>query len=268
MRVTTILVNGEPSDGMIPLTDSTVLRGDGCFEVLKSYGGRAFAVDEHLDRLERSARALEISLPPREDLASWVSSTATELGDGAVRVVVSRGPAAGFEGDQVVAVFGHTWSLPSGPTTLYPLEAPWHSAGVDWDLAGVKFLSYAPNMSAIRHAKAKGFDDALLLTTDGVILEGPRFCVAWVVDGVLETTTLDMGILDSITRRHVLDLARQSGIEVEEGTWPIGRLADASEMMAMSTIHEVRPVTRVGDLAFEEGPVTSLLASEFTKLVS
>lgn len=267
MNVTSILINGERSDGMIPITDSTVLRGDGCFEVLKSYAGKPFALEEHLDRLERGASALGIDLPDREDIASWVRGISEEVGDGAVRVVVSRGPAQGFEGEQVVAVFGHPWSVPSGPTSLFPLVAPWHAAGVDWDLAGVKFLSYAPNMSAVRRAVAEGFDDALLLTTEGLILEGPRFAVAWVVDGVLETTSLDLGILDSITRRFTLDLARDAGIEVVEGVWPLARLGEASEMMALSTIHEVHPVGKVGDLSFPEGPMTAQLAEEFSQLV-
>lgn len=267
MRVTTILINGKPSDGLIPITDSTVLRGDGCFEVLKSYSGKPFALNEHLDRLERSASALGIDLPPRDDLSGWVETISEEVGDGAVRVVVSRGPAAGFEGEQVIAVFGHPWTLPPGPTSLLPVEAPWHASGVDWDLAGVKFLSYAPNMSAIRRAKAEGYDDALLLTTDGLILEGPRFAVAWVVDDVLETTSLEMGILDSITRRFVLDIARSTGIEVAEGAWPLSRLEEATEMMALSTIQEVQPVSRVGDIDIDLGPMTKRLGEEFQKLV-
>lgn len=268
MSITTVLINGKPSDGMVPLTDSMVLRGDGCFEVLKSYSGKPFALEEHLDRLEKSAAALEIDLPDRSDLTAWIVSTAKEVGDGAVRVVVSRGPAPGFEGEQIVAVFGHPWILPPGASRLLPVEAPWHAAGVDWDLAGVKFLSYAPHMAAIRRAKSAGFDDALLVTTDGFILEGPRFAVAWVVDGTLETPSLDLGILDSITRRYVLDLARQAGIEVVEGAWVLSRLEEATEMMALSTIQEVQSVAAVGDRSFEEDPITRLLGEEFTKLVS
>lgn len=266
-RLTTILVNGRPSDGLIPITDSTVLRGDGCFEVLRSYGGKAFALEEHLDRLELSSRALMIDLPPRADIASWVESVAGEIGDGAVRIVVSRGPAQGFEGEQVVAVFGQEWQSPTDPISLYPLEAPWHPAGRAWDLTGVKFLSYAPHMAAFRRARAEGFDDALLLTSERVILEGPRFSVAWVVDGVVETTTLEMGILDSITRRFTLDLADEANIEVIEGSWHLDRLREASEMMALSTTLEVHPVARVGDLAFDVGPITRALSEGFSKLV-
>ncbi len=267
MKLTTLLVNGEPSDGLIPLTDSVVLRGDGCFEVLKSYSGTPFALEEHLDRLERGAAALGIELPGRSDITSWITRISEEVGDGAVRVVVSRGPAQGFEGEKVVAVFGHPWDRPQGPASLYPLEAPWHAAGVEWDLAGVKHLSYAPNMAAVRRANAEGFEDALLLTTDGMILEGPRSSVAWVVDGTLQTPGLDMGILDSITRRFVLDLAREAGIGVLEGVWPLSHLARASEVRVLSTIQEVRPVSRVGGMAFEEGSVTSVLSREFARLV-
>lgn len=266
-RLTTILVNGRPSDGLIPITDSTVLRGDGCFEVLRSYGGKPFALAEHLDRLEMSARALMIDLPDRSDIASWVESVSAEIGDGAVRIVVSRGPAQGFEGEQVVAVFGQDWESSTAPTSLYPLEVPWHPAGREWDLTGVKFLSYAPHMAAVRRARAEGFDDALLLSSDGLILEGPRFSVAWVVDQVLETTSLEIGILDSITRRFALDLASKAGIEVVEGVWPLERLEAAAEMMALSTTQEIHPVGRVGELRFEVGPVTSTLSEAFSELV-
>lgn len=264
--ITGVLINGELSDGRIPVTDSTVLRGDGCFEVLKSYGGRPFAVEEHLDRLERSARALDIDLPDRDLLTDWVEKTAVELGDGAVRIVVSRGSSVpGLDDVSNVIVFGHTWEAMETPLRLLPLAAPWHAAGVPWDLAGAKVTSYAPNMSASRRAKEAGFDDAVLHTTDGVVLEGPTFAVAWVVEGVVETPGLDLGILDSITRRFVISDARSAGFEVVEGTWHLDRLAAASEVMAWSTIREVQPVAGVGDLVWEPGPVAGELIEMFAR---
>ena len=63
-----ILINGVPSDGTISVTDSSVLRGDGCFEVMRSYGGEAFAVAEHVERLHRSAEALSLALPSEGEL--------------------------------------------------------------------------------------------------------------------------------------------------------------------------------------------------------
>jgi branched-subunit amino acid aminotransferase/4-amino-4-deoxychorismate lyase len=264
--ITSVLINGEASDGRIPVTDSSVLRGDGCFEVLKSYGGRVFGRDEHLDRLENSARALAIELPSRADLGGWIDRIAGELGDGAVRVVVTRGASIpGLDDPSRVIVFGHSWDRGFESARLLPVVAPWHAAGVEWDLAGAKIISYAPNMSAIRKAQAAGFGDALLITRDGVMLEGPTFSVAWVVDGVLETPSLDLGILDSITRKVVLEDARVAEVEVSEGTWNLDRLSEATEVMALSTIREVQPVIAVGDRGWEPGPITKELAGMFGK---
>jgi branched-subunit amino acid aminotransferase/4-amino-4-deoxychorismate lyase len=267
--ISQILINGEPSDGRIPVTDSSVLRGDGCFEVIKAYDGIPFVLDGHLDRLEMSAGRLQIQLPPRSDLADWINQIAESLGDCAVRVVVTRGAAVPDVGDgPLVIVFGHPWEVDPKPATLLPVVAPWHSAGVEWDLAGAKILSYAPNVAATRRARAEGFEDALLLTTEGIVLEGPTFSVCWVIDDVLETPGLDLWILDSITRRVVLDLAVELAIPVVEGSWGLDRLEDASEVMALSTIREVQAVSVVGDLTFDEGPVTRRLFAAFERLVS
>ncbi|MGB7859370.1 MAG: aminotransferase class IV [Acidimicrobiia bacterium] len=266
--ITEVLVNGIVSDGKIAVTDSTVLRGDGCFEVLKSYGGQVFALDEHLERLQSSAEALEITLPPTSDLAKWIQETAGKLEDCAVRVVVTRGSSVpGVDGAPNVIVFGQSWSREGPVTRLGVVEAPWHAAGVDWELAGAKLTSYAPNLSATRRARSEGFDDALLVTTDGVVLEGPTFSVAWVIDGVIETPGLDMGILDSITRRVVLREASRLNFHVVEGKWIVPRLNEATEMMAFSTIREVQSVVEIGGLRMEPGPVTAALAESFRSLV-
>ena len=258
--ITDVLVNGEPSDGRIPVTDSSVLRGDGCFEVLRSYQGKVFALGEHLDRLEASSAAMGIELPDRAHLVAWIEATATSLGDGAVRVVVTRGSSvAGLIDPSKVIVFGHVWDQGKEPCRLLPVVAPWHAAGVPWELAGAKITSYGPNVSASRRAQADGFDDALLVTSDGIVLEGPTFSVGWVVDGVLETPTLELGILDSITRRAVLESAVELGIDVVEGRWDRGRLDLASEMSAWSTIREVQPVVELGARSLPVGPVTERL---------
>ncbi len=263
-----VLINGQPSDGRISVTDSSVLRGDGCFEVLRAYGGRPFAATEHLDRLERSAAALDIDLPERDDLEAWISKVSADLGDGAVRIVVTRGPSVpGLTGPSQVIVFGHPLESDESPARLYPVEAPWHAAGIDWDLAGAKITSYAPNLAASRRAHKRGFDDALLVTVEGVVLEGPTFSVAWVVDDVLETPTLELGILDSITRRVALAEARGMEIPIVEGEWRLERLDSAAEVMAWSTVREIQPVTEVGERSWHPGPVTEALARAFRSLV-
>ncbi|MGH8913502.1 MAG: aminotransferase class IV [Acidimicrobiia bacterium] len=261
-----VLINGIESGGTVPVTDSSILRGDGCFEVLKSRSGRLFALGDHLDRLTRSAKILDIPLPSRHDLEQWIRSVAESGGDCAVRVVVTRGSAVpGVPGEPLTVVFGHPWNRAPGPATLLPVLAPWHAAGVSWELAGAKILSYAPNMAATRAAVAEGFEDALLVSRDDVMLEGPTFSIAWVIGGVVETPTLELGILDSITRRMMIEIAAALGMVVRQGEWTLDRLELADEVMAMSTIREIQPVSAVGRRRFAEGPVTSDLARQFVQ---
>jgi branched-subunit amino acid aminotransferase/4-amino-4-deoxychorismate lyase len=266
--ITKVLIDGEISDGKIEVTDSSVLRGDACFEVIRSYRGQPFAVEAHLDRLAASASALRIELPERSRLVDWIEQTSRSLGDGAVRVVVTRGSTIpGLDDPSRVIVFGHTWDPDDSPARLMPVVAPWHAAGVAWELAGAKITSYGPNLAAGRKAQEKGFDDALLHTVDGTILEGPTFSVGWVVDGVVETPTLALGILDSITRRVVLEAAAELGIDVVEGRFTLSRLDDATEMSAWSTIREVQPVVQVGARSLAPGPITEHLGEALRQRV-
>lgn len=267
MSTSTILINGKPSDGMVPVTDSSVLRGDGCFEVIRAYGPVPFRLEDHLDRLARSAERLDMELPPVEDLANWVRQSAEEFPDSAVRIVVTRGSTVpGVEGGPLVIVFAHPSGATDQPARLYPVPAPWHAAGEPWELAGAKIISYGPNLAATRTAKKAGFEDALLLTTSGIMLEGPTFSVGWVIDGVIETPGLDLGILDSITRRVVFELAADLNIPIVETSAPLDRLAAATECFAASTIREVQPVVAVGQYGFEAGEITARLADAFRSL--
>jgi branched-subunit amino acid aminotransferase/4-amino-4-deoxychorismate lyase len=118
-------------------------------------------------------------------------------------------------------------------------------------------------MAATRRAQTEGFEDALLVTTGNVVLEGPTFSVGWIVDGVLETPGLDLGILESITRSVVIDIASALGLPVMEGRWEVDRLDEASEVTAWSTVREVQPVVAIGERTWEPGPVTKQLSNEF-----
>jgi branched-subunit amino acid aminotransferase/4-amino-4-deoxychorismate lyase len=146
---------------------------------------------------------------------------------------------------------------------LWPVTAPWHPAGRGWRLAGAKTLSYAPNTSATREAIAAGFDDAVLVSEDGTVLEGPTFSVAWVVDGVVETPPLALLILESITRRVVLECAAEEGMEVRQTMTGLARLAVATETMVWSTVREVTPVTAVGERTYPAGEVSRRLLEAF-----
>ena len=267
-----VLIDGRPvapQEAAVSVFDWAVLRGDGIFEAVRSYRGRPFRLDAHLDRLERSARMMHLELPGRQDIARWAELVASDGGECVVRIVVTRGgsdeavPAAG----RVVVLWETVPELPA-PLAVRPTPAPWHSGGIPWELMGAKTLSYAPNMSAWRVARREGFDDALLIDREGYVLEGPTFTIGWVVDGTVETPSLDLGILASITRSVAIEEAHGLGLEVREGRFGLDRVLDAEEVFALSTVKEVKPVGRVGAVTFDSGPVTKELAAAYVARVN
>lgn len=257
-----ILVDGVACE-VLPVTDSAVLRGDGVFEALRTRDGRPFALEEHLDRLERSAAAMDLAVVDRAELRSWVARAAEPDGDALVRILVTRGDDTN-PGRTVV--LSHPLPIVPDPFTVLPHAAPWHPAGRPWELSGVKTLSYAPNLAASRVAAAAGFSDALLTSDDGTVLEGPTFCIGWLVDDHFETPSLDLGILASITRAQAIELVGGLGVEVVEGRFRIGRLETATDVIAMSTVKQVTPVVRCGDLRPVRTAFTEQLRAAFAGL--
>jgi branched-chain amino acid aminotransferase len=265
-----VIVDGEriaPKDATISVFDIALLRGFGCFEALRAYGGVAFRQRQHLDRLERSADALGIELPPRQDMERWVADRAAE-GNCTVRVVVTGGTDERVTGeDSRFIVFAEPLAHIDKTVTLLPVEAPWHPDGAVSELTGAKTLSYGPNVAARIHAKAEGYGDALLVGRSGTVLEGPTNTVAWISDGVFETPELSLGILASVTRQAVLEVAARIDVPVREGRFPLERMIAADEVVALSTLREIQPVVRIGDVDKEVGPVTTLLIAELKKLI-
>lgn len=230
-----------------PLADEGFLRGDGCFEVVRVYGGRPFALDEHLERMARSAAALRL---PVTGVREALDALCRDF-DGFVRVLVTRGPPP-----HVYAVQETPRPVPD-VMRLRTVPAPWLPRLGSAPLAGAKTLSYAHNMAARRLAEEDGYDDALLVTSDGVVLEGPTWTVMWVEAGSLLTPPLELGILDSITRRTIVRL-----VDVSECAAPLVRVLDASEALVASTAREAVGVAAIDDRTWPDapGPVTARVA--------
>ena len=266
-----VMIDGRPVDpreAMISVFDWGLLRGDGIFEAIRCYRGRLFQLDAHLARLQRSAALMNLDLPEPSELASWATAVGQHGGDCSIRIVVTRGgsdPDVESPG-RVVVLWEPIPELPAS-ISVRPTAAPWQSEGIPWELMGAKTLSYAPNMSAWRKARAEGFSDALLISRDGYVLEGPTFSIGWIIDGKLETPSLDLGILASITRMVTLEVAAELGISVTEGRFSLDRVLGADEVFALSTLKEVKPVDRVGSTRFEGGPITGKLAAAYTARV-
>ena len=244
-------------------------RGYGCFEALRSYGGRPFRLDAHLDRLEASARKLFIDLPDRPTLQTWVRDRAAQAGDCVVRVLVTGGTSLTKPGTESrILVIAEPIPLVPFSLRVLPLPAPWHSDRTDWTLTGAKTLSYAPNVAATLAARAEGYNDALLIGADEIVLEGPTYCIGWVRDGVIETPSLDVGILASITRSAVIEVAHRLELQVTQRAYRLGRLMEADEAFVMSTVKQILPVIAVGQQELPAGPITRRLVEGFASLVA
>ncbi len=235
----------------VPVTDEGFLRGDGAFEVIRVYAGAPFALDEHLDRMEVSAANLRLEGVPRDALereAADLLARRDEAGfDGCLRIVLTRG------GRRLLI----TEPLPQPPERLrlgYVTYAPTRV------LDGVKSLSYAANMLCTRIAKERGFDEALLVTPHGRVLEAPTSSLFWVdADGALCTTPLSEHVLASITRAHLMEL-----LEVEERVITTEQLLEVSEAFIASTTREVHSVAAIEGREFPEvGEVTRKAAAVF-----
>lgn len=253
---------------MVSVFDWAVLRGFGVFEVIRSYDGALFRLDRHLDRLARSAAALGIPMPDRAGLAADTARVAAN-GDGQVRVVLTGGgrDAAVAAPPRAVVMWEPLPQLPER-VRVTVVVAPWHPATDAAGYPGVKWTSYAPNMATTDLVRSRGFDDAVLVTVDGLVLEGPTFSYAWVHDGALETPSLRLGILPSITREVLLECCVRLDVPVTEGRYPISRMTSAVEVLALSTVKQVGVVESIDGMPVPGGPVTARIASTFAAIVA
>jgi branched-chain amino acid aminotransferase len=230
------------TEAMIPATDDGLVRGDGVFEVIRVYEGTPFAFDEHLARMERSATNLRLPV----DLESVRAE--------AYRLLAEAGAGPDHQCLRVIVTRGGRRLLMTEPLTPLPEQARLMSVtyAPTRILDGVKSLSYAANMLASRLAHEAGYDEALLVTPHGRVLEAPTSSVFWVRDSELWTPPLGDHILASITRRIVIDATG-----AQERPCPLDELYAADEVFLASTVREVMPVVAVDDHAFEApGPVS------------
>jgi branched-chain amino acid aminotransferase len=124
-------------------------------------------------------------------------------------------------------------------------------------LNGVKSLSYAANVMASRRAIAAGYDEALLVRSDGVVLECPRSSIFWVREGRLRTPAIETGILASITRRVILE-----SLPVEEGSFQLEDALKAQEAFLASTARLVQPAAAIGEVTFPAAPGPQTLRAQ------
>jgi branched-chain amino acid aminotransferase len=261
--------------------DRGFLYGDSIYEVVRTYGGVPVTLGPHLDRLQRSADLLGIRIPvDRRELVARLRDTVAAAGNAEsyVRVVVTRGageigldPALGT--DPLLAII-------AAPLKRIPPE--WQEKGVRVSLVhvgrgpagsvpgGVKSGNYLANLMALGQAKRAGSEEAILVDTDGCVTEGSTSNFFLARGGRLVTPALDRFILEGITRRIVLRLAREAGLPVDERPVRLDDLRGADEALLTSTLREVVPVVRIDEATVGSGlpgPVALDLLRRFRERV-
>jgi branched-chain amino acid aminotransferase len=253
-----VFLNGEwlpLEQARIPITDRGFLFSDGVFETARLHLGKYFRLAQHLERLEASARALRLTVPDRAELSRIAHEIAerNQLAEGSLRITITRG--SGGSGLKTRGA-----DRPTLVVTLAPMPAGWEErAAAGWTLITAKTLRPAPDsvpaqlkalgrvyaILASLEAEQAGADDALLLTANRDIAEGPTWNFFWRKDRIIRTGALDAGILEGVTRRIIIEMAREAGYQVEEGCWPRPELDDADEAFATMTSQGVVPIRAI-----------------------
>jgi 4-amino-4-deoxychorismate lyase len=252
----------DPDEPVIHADDVGLLRGLAVFETLRVYAGRPFGMAEHLARLSFSAGRLGLSnVPAAADLEALAGQAlaAAAMPDCSLRFTLTGGRDDGSGPVAMVSVM----ALPAGLEELRQrgIALAALQLGVDprlrrdapWLLDGVKSTSYAVNMAAWAEARRRGADDALFVAADGSLLEGPVTNIWWRSGSTLCTPALDLGILAGVTRAHLLHLAGEAGLTVEEGWFPLARLLGADEAFTSSSVREIMPVVSVDERPLGDG---------------
>ncbi|MBI4582432.1 MAG: aminotransferase class IV [Planctomycetes bacterium] len=266
-----ININGEvlpAQEAFVPAMDHGFLYGDSVYETLRTYHGRPFLLDRHLDRLERSMEKIGLAAPcPRRELGEEVQRTVEahwetygKIPDLAVRLVVSRG-----EGH-----FGLDIALCPNPHLLiycYPvpvLAERCYQEGIALVISEtrrnhpraldpmVKSGNFLNNILAYRDAKKAGAHEAILLTADGFVAEGTTSNLFMVKGGTVLTPEA-VGILDGITRAMVLEEAAAAGIPAEEAAIAVEALLAADEAFITSSLRGLVPAARIHGLPVGDG---------------
>lgn len=233
--------------------DEGFLRGRAVFETLRIYGGTPFRLDAHLERLARSALLVGLPEPDLAGLARLGLAAVAAAGepDAVLRFLWTPGREGGGEPTGLALVS----TLPPGLEELRARGL--RLAVVGWApghrLAATKSTSYAENLAAQQEARGRDADDALLVDTDGTVLEAPTANV-WFREGRrLLTPSLAQPILAGVTRAALWELAGAAGFEPAEGVFALARVTAADEVFLSSSVREVMPVVALDGASVGDG---------------
>jgi branched-chain amino acid aminotransferase len=267
-------------DAKISVFDHGLLYGDGVFEVLRSYRGKVFRLEEHVRRLYESAKAIWLEIPMSQDEMCDAVNEAVRINkidDGYIRLVVTRG--AGTLGLDPNRCSNPQVIIIADAISLYPKEL--YEKGLEIVTVSVqrmhpaalspriKSLNYLNNILAKIEGLQAGCIEALMLNHKGEVAECTGDNIFLVRRGVLETPPLEAGILEGVTRDAVIEVAKAAGIEVRELPLTKHDVYIADECFLTGTAAEIVPVVRVDNRVIgtgKPGPMTRDLEKRFKKL--
>ena len=266
--------------GSVSVLDRGFLYGDNVYEVVRTFGGRPFALQEHLERLRQSAAYLYMEIPWSDaHIHTEVDKTLQQASnpESYVRIVVTRGAEADISlqpGDELqphlVIIVRPINPQPTLAEQGAYLRLVGRQRNHPLALSPVaKTGNYLNNILALIEARQEGADDALMQNAKGELTEATTSNVWLVRNGVVYTPTVEAGILHGITRYFLLQLLREHQIPHEEITLTAADLWTAEEAFLSSSIRLVMPVARIDDYLLPAcpGPMTRFLWQELLNLM-
>jgi len=243
-------------DAKVSVFDHGLLYGDGIFEGIRVYNGRVFKLDEHVERLFCSAKALLLKIPmTRSALNGAVVETcrANRVRDGYIRLIITRGVGTlglnprGCRRPSVIIIAGKIQLYPKSyyekglDIITVPTVRNLHSAVNP----AIKSLNYLNNILAKIEANNAGCEEAVMLNAEGYVAECTGDNLFILKSGQLLTPPLHAGALYGITRATVMDLARDAGLPAAENNLTRYDLFNADECFLTGTGAEVVPVVKI-----------------------
>jgi len=267
-------------DAKISVFDHGLLYGDGVFEGIRFYNGRVFRLEEHLERLEDSARAICLSVPlSRAEMTEALLETIRQnnMRDGYIRLVVTRG--VGDLGLNPKLCSKPTVIIIVSPIALYPQEL--YQRGLDIVTCAtrrvspsvlspaVKSLNYLNNILAKIEANQANAGEGLMLNEQGFVAECTADNIFVIKKGAVYTPPVNDGALRGITRGVVFDIATQLGVPISEPHLTRYDVYTADECFLTGTGAEIIPAVRLDAREIgtgKPGPVTARLIARFREL--
>jgi D-alanine transaminase len=247
--------------------------GDGVYEVLRSYNGKLFALDEHMERFAGSMAAIRITGVDIRIIRERVERAfkAAGLPNAKIYFHVTRGSAPR----------NHSWDPDLKPNFLLVVseakDNPEERArgiavcthpDLRWKRCDIKSLNLLPNVLARQYAVERGCGEALLVNEAGCITEGTSSAFFAISRRTLQTAPLSANILPSITRKFVVKAAKNLGMPIEECCLTPKQAAAADELFLAVTTKDIVPVVRFDGAVIgtgTPGPLTKALTTEFLK---